>query len=646
MMNLVFDFETRSEIDLRKVGAYVYASHPSTTILCMGFKYAGKSYLWKENDSLPPELYEAIANCEKVVAHNYQFEYYIWHLVGVRKFLFPEIPFEKWDCTQSRACAYALPRSLEMLGQAIGLDVQKDMKAQRVMLKLSKPRKESKHNKEKFFNDPKDFEILHDYCLKDVEVTDQIDKKIFTLSKEEKEVWALDFKINNRGIPVDVENAKKAIEFSNKFIDEQNEKLKTITRGALSSAGQVAKILEYCNFFGADLPTLSASEVAKALNGETVLSDQVRAVLEIRQNLAKSSVKKLQAIVNRCADDGTIKGGLVYHGATTGRWAGAGIQIQNFPRPLIDNYEEVIDDLDLGYDAFVEKYPNVLGAISSALRCFICAPEGQEFIVSDFSAIEARMVFWLAESSLGLTQLAQGRDIYKEMAARIYGKKVEQISKDERQLGKQAILGCGYGMGPNKFQMTCEGYGMEVSENMAQKAVKIYRETYEDIPKFWYGLEDAAIRAVKTKQLTAYKKLKFKVIGEHLFCQLPSGRKLSYYAPKLQKTKTPWGAEKDQLTFMGVDSFTKKWVRQSTYGGKLVENVTQAAARDVMVNSMINVEAAKIPVVFTVHDELVCQVSNNEIQIEDFDQLMMKKPSWALDLPVKVETYISKRYKK
>lgn len=645
--NLVIDFETRSECDLKKCGGYIYASHPSTTILCMGFSYQGKKYLWKENESLPPELFKFIGECDFVVSHNYMFEYYIWNIVGKNKFLFPDIPFHKWDCTLSRACAYALPRGLEMLGGALGLPVEKDMKGNRVMLKLSKPRKPSKLNKDLYCNDPADFEILYNYCLKDIEVQTLVDEKLYTLSEKEKKVWALDFKINDRGIPVDIDSVKIALSYADRFSLEQNKLLSAITKGAISSSGQSAATLGYFYMHGFDdLSSLTASDVKKALESGENLPDNIKQILEIRQKLAKSSVRKLQAMLYRVADDGRIRGGLVYHGATTGRWAGAGIQIQNFPRPTIDEPEQVIEDLQLGFDAFYEKYPDMLGAISSALRYFIRAPEGKELVVSDFAAIEARAVFWLAESALGTMQLAQGRDIYKEMAARILKKPVEGITKDERQLGKQAILGAGFGMGASKFKITCEGYGMDISDDMAEKAVKAYRETYEDIPAFWYGVENAAVAAIKTGQLTTYKKVKFKVIGDYLFCQLPSGRKLSYYKPKLQKTATPWGAEKDQMTFMGVDSFTKKWTRQSTYGGKLVENITQAVARDIMVNSMENVEALGWHVIFTVHDELVCEVDKDSVTVEEFDKQMSAVPSWAIDLPLKVETYISKRYKK
>lgn len=643
--DLVIDFETRSECDLKKCGTYVYASHVSTSILCLGYSYKDELCLWDCKGEFPEALRKAIVEADKIVAHNYQFEYWIWNITGVNKYNFPFIPIERWDCTSARATAYSLPKSLEKLSEALELPIKKDMKGNRVMLKLSKPRKATKNNSDKWHDDKEDFDTLYKYCLKDVEVQTLINKKIYNLSDSEKEVWRLDFEINQRGIPIDIPLVIKARDFCNIFIKSQNEKLRELTNGEVNSTGQLNVFREYCKKRGIDLPDLSIATVNEALQWD--LTPDIKMMLEIRKSLAKSSIKKLEAMINRTASDNKIRGGLVYHGASTGRWAGSGIQIQNFPRPLIENPEECLDFLkDNTYEDFIIKYPDVLAAISSCLRYFITASEGKEFIVSDFSAIEARMIFYLAECEKGLSAFREGRDIYKEMASRIFKKETKDITKDERQLGKQAILGASYSMGASKFKMTCEGYGMNVSNELAELAIKTYRDTYKEIPSFWYGIENAAIDAVKTHNMTFYKNVRFKVINNCLFCQLPSGRKLAYNAPKLKKISTPWGAEKDQLTFLGVDSLTKKWVRQSTYGGKLVENITQASARDVMVNSMLNVEKNNYPVVFTVHDELVCEVEQNKTDIEGFNNVMSASPKWAFGLPLNVDTYISKRYKK
>ena len=645
MNNLVIDFETRSECDLKKCGAHVYASHPTTTILCMGFSYQGGYYLWKDGESLPAILFEAIHNADRIVAHNYMFEYWIWNIVGCDKFLFPAIPANRWDCTMSRALALSLPRSLGKLSEAIGLDVQKDMKGNRVMLKLSKPRKPTQNNPDLWHDNPEDFKILYDYCVTDVKVQTSLDKLLYRLSDNERKTWVLDFKINNRGIPVDINSVLKARSFCERYIEEQNTALQALTGGRISSAGQVAVILEFCNSYGVELTNLSKASVGEALKGE--LPDVIRNVLTIRKNLSKSSIKKLDAMFLRSSNDNRIRGGLVYHAASTGRWGGSGIQIQNFPRPTIENPQGALDYLNANdYDTFVSKYPDVLEVISSCLRYFVKAPEGKEFVVSDFSAIEARVVFWLAKSKLGMDQFASGRDIYVEMAARILSKRVDQVTKDERQLGKQAILGCGYGMGHKKFKITCENYGMGISAELAKKAVETYRSTYLDIPKFWYGVEEAAVKAVRTDQVAIYNNIKFKVIGAYLFCQLPSGRKLAYRQPLLKEIDTPWGNRRDRLTFLGVDSLTKKWIRQDTYGGKLVENITQACARDIMVNSMLNIEAQGHNIIFTVHDELVCETPVGGIVGKEFDETMAQRPEWAQDLPLKVETYLSDRYKK
>lgn len=644
MNDLVFDFETRSKCDLRKCGTYVYASHPSTVVLCTGYSYRGKFYLI-ERDGDYSHFFELVKKCDRVVAHNYQFEKQIYENVLKSKPGWVSIPAGKWSCTMARALAYSLPRSLEALGSALGLPIKKDMKGNRVMLKLSKPRKPSKNNPDEWFEGAEDFQTLYDYCLRDVEVQTKLNEILYELSTPEKKLWLLDGVINERGIPIDLELVNKAKDFVELFIEEKNLELSVLTDGYVTSASQTAKLVSYFNRIGMSIPDMRAATVSEYL--DKLPDGDLKDILKIRKNVAKSSVKKLAAMVDRTGKNARACGGMVYHAASTGRWGGSGIQIQNLPRPVIKNEEECLDDLKCwGYHSFKHKYPDVTDACSSILRGMIAAPEGKKFIVADFSAIEARMIFWLSSCSLGLTQFKRSKPIYEEMAARILKKPVDEVTKEERQLGKGAVLGAAYSMGPAKFKLTCEAQGTQVSKELSESAIKTYRETYSEVPKFWYALEDAAIRAVKYSPTTQVRNIKFAKRGDYLFCQLPSGRKLSYFQPELQKTKTPWGESKDQLTYMTTDSLTKKWVRTTTYGGKLAENVTQAAARDAMVNSIFAVEKAGYKIIFSVHDEIICEVDESFGSVTEFEKIMEIPPLWGQDIPIKVEGYEGRRYRK
>jgi DNA polymerase len=351
-------------------------------------------------------------------------------------------------------------------------------------------------------------------------------------------------------------------------------------------------------------------------------------------------------MLNMACPDSRIRGALLYHGASTGRWAGRGIQPQNYPQGKIKDVHNIISALETGdYQWFQTLFPDVFTALSAALRAMLCAPYGHDLISCDFSAIEARVVCWLAGDEVNLDVYRKGLDPYKEMASAIFNVSTGAV-KQQRELGKRAVLGCGFGMGWKKFMLTCEVQGQPVSEELAQAAVNAYRYKYEPVKAFWNDLEEAAIRAVKyAGRRFDVNEVQWLVKGAFLYCRLPSGRLLAYYAPKIERRDSPMG-ERDQLTYMAVDSKTKQWVREGTYGGKLTENVVQATARDVMVDAMFRVERAGYPLVLSVHDELVADVPQAFGSLNEFEQIMSELPHWAKGLPIKVEGWRSDRYKK
>lgn len=686
MNHATIDFETKSKVDIKKAGGWRYSEDPSTDVLVLKFRIPGSEIMghWDpvfetlEEDPLEPlkPLFEWIENGGLIEAHNAQFEEAIWQNVMVKKYGCPNVRPSQWRCSASKAAALALPRSLEEVGKALHLPIEKDMEGRRLMLKMSKPKKPLKADKEKWLSDPdirllddkmtfyhdpsgeeitlwneepKDMLRLFEYCTRDVETEEVASEAMLDLSPSELKVWQLDQTINRRGIFCDVPLIKKSLTFIEKYSEVLTKELQEVTNGEIKTSGQVKKILEWLEDEGVFMDSLAKANIEEAL-GWDFLSPNARRVLEIRQLLALTSPKKLKAMLTMVGEGDRIRGTLMYHGASTGRWSGKGIQPQNLPRGTVKDVDSCIEALEKdSYEEFSEKYPDVLGAVSSCIRGMLCAAPGKKLYCADFSSIESRALFWLADEIGGLEIYHTHGKVYESMAADIYGVPMESIKKGsfERQLGKQAILGCGYQMGWKTFIDTCAGYGIEITKEQSQMAVNAYRMKFERVKAFWYEAEAAAIEAVlKPGKVIQNGKVCWKKVGKYLFCKLPSGRKLAYYDPQIRRGETPWGDPKDLLTFMGVDSKIRKWTRQKTYGGKLVENITQAVARDFMVEAMLREEAAGYEIILTVHDELLCESPEDFGSLEEFENLMAIIPDWGKGCPIEVEGWEGKRFKK
>ena len=645
---VIIDFETYSEADLKKVGAFKYAEHASTEILCLAYNFhedLTKTYLWTpECGELPEDLFRAIEQGEKIEAHNAPFEWAIWNIVGL-KYGFPVLPLKQLYCSAAKGAAHAMPRALGALAEALCVPVQKNKEGHRIMLQLSKPRKPSKNDPSTRHNDFEKYELLYEYCETDVMAEKACSHVVPELSPMERNVWVLDQIINQRGIYCDVELCKVAIDFAGTFQTKLLKELEELTNGEVKTARQIAKFGAWLNEHGVNLPNLQAATVEAALEDKTI-TGKGRRGLEIRKHLSKSSISKFEAMVRMAGNDDRIRGTMLYHGASTGRFSGRGIQPQNFIRGTVADLEtlfNVIEERDL--ELFEMLYENPMDALASATRGMLRAAPGHDLIAGDYSAIEARALFWLAGCPQGLEVFERGEDIYKDMAGSIHKIKIEPVTKAQRQLGKQAILGLGYGMGKPKFIETCHNYKIDVHKDLASAAVDAYRSRYYQVPDYWKGVEAAALKAVRTRGVVKYKTIKWGVKGRWLYCQLPSTRKLAFYDPKIRQVATEWGG-KPTLTFMGVNSVTQKWERQKTYGGKLVENITQAVARDLMVNSMFEVEKENYKIVLTVHDEIVSEVPKDFGSIEEFEKIMERLPVWAKGFPMKAEAWQAERFRK
>lgn len=670
---LVLDYETRSEADLRKTGSYEYSLHPSTQILCASWRLGTRRQLREEienevrpqiwssafpNAKLKTELFEALTNENiKIIAHNALFEQVITRNTFSRMVdepsLLKNIPSSRWICTASMAAALALPRNLEGACSALNLPIQKDMVGRRLILKYCKPRKPSKNNPAKWHSSVRDLRRIMEYCQNDVDAETLLFLSIPELSEQERKVWLLDQKINLRGFLADRELVGQAllhIEAETKYL---NKETRDITLNELISTTQRNGVLGWLQNEGVFLPDLRAKTVRDAIS-EGLVDGDTKRILQIRQAVSKTSTAKYQAFEMRSRSDGRVRDILVYHTASTGRWGGAGVQPQNFPRGIpgldTDLASSVLANNDLEFVRLI--YGEPMNVLSSCLRSVIISPKERKLFCADYANIEARVLFWAAKHASGLKAFEKNQ-IYEEMAAIIFNVPIEKVTKAQRQVGKQALLGCGYGMGWKKFIGTCKNFSIEIDEQIAQAAVSAYRETHYPVVKLWSMYEKAAIAATKnpgkrfTINYTSWwvEKLPYLPSVKVLWCKLPSGRKLAYLNAEVKYEPTPWGDRRPVLYHWGVNPLTRKWESSGTYGGRLCENVIQAIARDLMAEAMLRIEDAGYDIILSVHDEIVAE-GNGFRDIKGFENLMAHTPIWAEGCPIAVEGWSGERYHK
>lgn len=662
---LYIDFETRSRTDI-EYGAWKYSLCPSTDILCFAWAIDdGPVNIWKPGMPFPQwatdEQYFK-EHCKVVEAHNASFEQAIWKNVCIPRYNWIYVPPIKWVDSMAQCAAAAIPLSLQNACIAMDTPKKKDTEGKLVMQQLSKPRKPTAKNKKEWHeieDYPEKYNTLFSYCIDDVEAERSLSKSLPPLIERERWVWVLDQIINQRGIKIDIPLVEKSLKLIEEHKRQGLARMAEITAGEVTTTQQVAKLKEWLSQKGVPLLDLQKNTIDQAVKRDDLPAD-VLEVLKIRQSLSKSSTAKLDKMLG-CADkEGKVRYALLYHGASTGRWAGRLIQVQNFPRGAahIKDIDTAIDDLrDLDLDSLTNKYGDVMDLISTCLRGMIISSPGHDFVSADFNAIEARVVMWLAEQDDAIQAYIKNEDNYIKMAAYLYGKPESEVTKSERQMGKQVILGCGFGMGADKFMATCLGYGMEVDVDLAQKAVKAYREKYSNVPIMWKNYENAAIDAVITgsPQYTNKVTWSYDRKRDFLYCILPSGRKLSYMSPRIQqrdmtffdkKTNKMKTVKKPSLTYLTVSSVGNQWVRNHTYGGHLTENIAQAVARDCLVEGLFRIERKKYLTIMTVHDEIVAEVPEGKGSVEEFEALLSISPDWAPDLPIKAEGWRGKRYRK
>jgi DNA polymerase len=583
---------------------------------------------------------------------------------------------KRWKDTLA-ACAYrGIPLSLDKAGAALELSIQKNKRGKYLLNTLSVPKWGTAKEPDRIYReDPELLEELYEYCLDDIDSEGCLGDVIGELPPAEYNLWCLDQRINQRGVRLDLDAVEEALILTDKIAKSLNIELRKITQNAVEKATQRNRLLEWLR--KRDLPHLTDLRketleelLAKDKYGKYVrvrdLSPETIRALEIRAQLSKSSTKKLEKMIDTVSSDGRVRGLLQYHGAGTGRWAGRLVQPQNFPRATITNAENAKGkkylDMELllshiKNNEVMENYENPMEAVASSLRGMFISDEDKVLRICDFSAIEARVTFWVAGCQIGLdvfhkSDRGESEDIYCVTASDLVGYEVKKSTETgERQLGKITVLGCGYQMGPDKLQFQAEtSYNVILTEDEARNMVSVYREKYKEVKWLWYGLNDAAIATVRTGQPHSYKKILYKLeedrAGRWLACVLPNGRKLWYYDPNVETVDTPWG-RKPNLTYMGRDNKRGgTWGRIRTYGGMLTENVVQAIARDLMAEAMIRVEEAGYPIILTVHDEIISEVAKDYGSQKEFESLMSEVPVWAEGCPIEVEGGSVTRYQK
>jgi|AOAMet1_07_M0_10_2_1038527.scaffolds.fasta_scaffold00149_18 DNA polymerase len=630
-MNISLDFETYSECDIFKAGAYAYADHETTKVLCMAYAIdEGQPRLWTPEMPPPTDLFNLITGGATLWAWNSFFEMSIWsQVLG-----WPEVPISQWRDTAALAAAQAYPRALGKCGEALGLtgDAAKSKRGKLLIQRLCKPYRGERRK------DPELFKELCDYCLQDVVAEREIRNKLRPLRGIEEQVWIVDQLINWRGVRLDRDSIFNALDIIDKHSLVLNAQVKNITNNQMDSTGSRAKSMTWIEQQGYTIKSYDKAAIANAMADESC-PENVKKFLEIRQALSRSSTKKYESMKTLLGRDGRAHGVLMYHGAATGRWSGRGFQPQNLPRPTIDDVDAVIEQMTLREPSEIDGEP--MESLASCLRGMLIASEGHRLIVSDYSSIEARVLSWLADHEDALDIFRDNKDIYKFTAAEMYGIAYSDVDYDQRFVGKVATLALGYQGGVRAFQKMSEAYGTEVSEEQALRIRNDWRDANDPIVKLWLGVEKQARNAVSYAGEYHCAKGVFRMVKGDLLFKLPSGRLLSFPEAKLQK-----GDRGMDLVYSGMNNHTHKWGQIKAYGGSLVQSITQAVARDILAEAILRLEAKGYPIVLHVHDEIVADVADPVGTLSEFEAEMCRLPRWAKGLPVTAEGYESQRYRK
>lgn len=644
---LHIDLETYSDIDIGKCGAYRYADSPNFEILLLAYAYDDEPVTVidvAQREGWPTQVLDDILSPDITkVAHNAAFE-----RICLSKFLNTHLDPKAWHCTMVHALSLGFPASLADVGKALNLeeDKQKMAVGKRLITYFCKPCKPTMANGQRTRNYPhhdmEKWDLFKEYNRQDVVTEQAIYDKLmkFPLPESERILYCLDQSINDYGIGVDTDLMDNVIVYSKEYEATLRKECEELTGGInIHSIVQLKQWLTEQE--GRQIDSLTKDDVDQLLNLD--LKPSSKRILELRQETGKTSVKKYEAFERSICSDGRIHGAFQFYGAgRTGRWAGRLIQPQNFPRNAFEDIalarqmvkSEQWDEIEMLYGSMNDVF-------STLIRTLIVPPQGMTFAIADYSAIEARVVAWMADEKWRQDVFANGGDIYCMSATQMFGVPVEKHGQNShlRKKGKVAELACGYGGGVGALRKM-GGEQMGLTEKEMDDIVRKWRRSSPHVVKLWRELGDAAIEAIDTRlRVKCRHGVSFKYSKGILFMQLPSGRSLAYVQPRFD------GRE---LTYMGMNQTTRKWERTKTWGGKLTENLIQAIARDCLAESMTKIQKAGYHIVMHVHDEVIVEVPSEDAEehLKRIEELMGEPIEWAPGLLLTADGFTSEYYRK
>ena len=661
MKTISIDIETYSDVNLAKCGVYKYAESPDFEILLFGYAVDGREVKvvdLAQGETLPEEILEALtddsiikwafnANFERVCLSRYLTDlgrnldpFHDHHPLSqdCAMFLNPA----GWKCSMVWSAYMGLPLSLEGVGAVLNLDNQKMKEGRDLIRYFCVPCKETKTNGGRTRNLPQHapdkWNLFKSYNKRDVEVEMAIQERLqkYPVPDQVWEEYHQDQEINDRGIAIDLELARQAVAMDTKSRESLMAALKEKT--GLENPNSVLQMLGWLEARGLKSDSLGKKQVKEMLK---TAQEPLRSVLQLRQKLAKSSVKKYQAMEMTACQDGRARGMFQFYGANrTGRFAGRHIQIQNLPQNHLPDLSEARELVRQGnYGALDLLYDSVLDVLSQLIRTAFVPREGMKFVVSDFSAIEARVISWMAGEKWKSAAFAAGKDIYCSTASQMFGVPVVKhgINGELRQKGKIAELACGYGGSVGALK-AMGALDMGIPEEELSSLVQSWRSANPHIVDFWWQVDGAVKTAIKQRIPVWVNNIRFLCQSGMLFIELPSGRQLSYVKPRIGENQ--FGGE--SVTYEGIGA-TKKWERLESYGPKFVENIVQGTARDILCYAMQTLRCCAI--VGHVHDELIIECSK-DVSVDAICQQMGRTPPWAEGLILRADGYECEFYQK
>lgn len=648
------------------------------------------------------KIFSILKKADIVIAHNASFEYVIWNNLAVPRLNWPELQLGIIHDTMAVLAYHALPLNLDMASRVLELTSQKDMSGHALMLKMCKPRTPRKAERAAnldwmgdvyWHEEPRDLEKLVKYCCQDVQAERAVFNILARLPEHERNVWLMNERLNLRGVPIDVDNVVAVMDTLSAYEKKCLEDFKIATAGKVATPRSYAALARWAKKqTGLDIRSVDKEATEKIL-AIPDLPANVRTALNVKSELSKSSVAKLKAMLDRMSEDNRVRGWSIYHAASTGRFASWGLQLHNNPR---DSYDALDYDSTMQFfnnrdvEALKIFWDNPYYCASRCIRGAIAAPKGKEFICTDFSAIEGRGLAYLAGEQWVLDAYAKGDDLYKHAAAVTFGISYDEVDKKQRQIGKVQELALGYAGGIGAAAALAKAYNVDLEQlpdlilphatrieldgpygakTLAKLYLKInpgvmsleaaisfdvikrkWRAVRPQIVNFWKSIEDCAVSALKAPgTIFRYRQIQFVANDTFLRCQLPSRRVLHYYKPRLRVEETDWG-ENPVITFMGMKivegKTTRQWARLTTFGGKLVENITQAFCRDLLVDAMLRHEQAGYKLIMDVHDEDMAEIDEGTGNLQEFNRIAEIVPWYAEGMPIKAEGWIGKRYQK